>query len=57
MRAVFPGRFTTPQPIAIEEDYATESAAVSDARLATALGEDWHRTLHLGAGQQENVAH
>jgi hypothetical protein len=50
--AVFLGRITPPQPIAIYEDYATQNAPVINARYAMALGEDGFQTLHLV--QREN---
>lgn len=57
VRAVFLGRITPPQPIAIYEDYATQNAPVINARYAMALGEEGFQTLHLRVSQPEKIAH
>jgi hypothetical protein len=56
-RAVFLRRITTPQAIAIDEDYAAQYTPVIDARLAMALGEERLQTGHLRVGQPKKVAH
>ena len=55
--AVFPGRITPTQAIAIDEDYSAEDAPVLDARLAMALGKEGLQARHLGLCKPEKTAY
>lgn len=54
--AVFPRRIAPPQPIAIDEYFATENAAIIDAGLAMAPGEGWLQTPCLCIRQPATIA-
>lgn len=54
---VFLRRITPPQPIAVEEDYAAENAAIIDAGLAMTLGKERLQAFHLGIAQPVKIAH
>ena len=56
-RAVFLRRVAPAQAIAIDEDHATENAAVIDARLAMGLGKERLEALHLSVGKPVKVAY
>ena len=56
-RAVFTGRVTPAQAIAIEEDYAAQHTEIIDARLAMALGKEGFKPRHLRVTQPEKIAH
>lgn len=56
-RAILPRRVTPSQPVAIDEDYATQHAPVIDPRLAVALREKRLQPIHLLVRQPEKVAH
>ena len=54
---IFLRRITPPQPIAVDEDYAAENAAIIDAGLAMTLGKERLQAFHLGIAQQVKIAH
>jgi hypothetical protein len=57
VRAIFLGRVSPPQAIAIDEYNATQDAPVINAELAVGLREVGFKTRHLHVGQPEKVAH
>ncbi len=57
MWAVFPGRITPAQTIAVHENDAAQHAAVINTRFAVALGKKRSQTLHLLVRQPKQVAH
>lgn len=50
-RTVFLRRIAPTQPIAIDEDYATQNPSIIDAGLTMALRKERFETLHLGVRQ------
>ena len=57
VRAVFHGRLTPAQTIAIDEDNSAEDASVIVSRTTSALGKERSKALHLRLREPKQITH